>query len=269
VIEVNGLYAGYGGADVIRDISFKAERGESLCILGPNGCGKSTLLKAIARIIGCRGRVTLDGRDVSAFARKDLARKIALLGQSSRICFPYTVRETVSLGRYAHSTGFLKNLSAGDEAAIDGAIRQLDLWDIQGRMINELSGGQLQRVFVAEILAQDPELILLDEPTNHLDLKNQVELLGYLRSWVKEKDRVLIGVFHDLNLVHHFGDTVLLLSGGKTAAWGGAGEILRGEILKGVYGIDIRGFMLESLKKWEPSREPPRREPLYQEGVLV
>jgi iron complex transport system ATP-binding protein len=256
VIEVKNLSAGYGAGDVIKGISFNAARGESLCILGPNGCGKSTLLKSIARIISYRGEVMLEGRDTGSFARKELAKKIALLGQTAQICFPYTVRETVSLGRYAYAQGFLKNLSRDDEAIIDDTIKKLDIGDIEDRMIDELSGGQLQRVFLAKTLAQNPDLILLDEPTNHLDLKNQIELLRYLKGWVKENNKTVIGVFHDLNLVHHFGDTALLLSGGGSAACGGVEQTLNGETLQMVYGIDIRGFMLESLEKWGKPQSP-------------
>jgi iron complex transport system ATP-binding protein len=250
MIEVNDLYAGYGGGDVIKNISFKVKKGESLCVLGPNGCGKSTLLKSIARIIPYRGEVRLEGRDTAFFSRKELAKKIAILGQNAQIYFPYSVWETVSLGRYAYSKGFLKNLSAEDKAIIEDTLKKLDIWDIKNRMIDELSGGQLQRVFLAKTLVQTPELILLDEPTNHLDLKNQIELLRFLQSWTKENNKTLIGVFHDLNLARHFGNTALLMNDGKIAAWDGIEETLNSETLRAVYGIDIQGFMLESLEKW-------------------
>jgi iron complex transport system ATP-binding protein len=251
MIEVRALSAGYGSREVIHSVSFLADRGEQLCILGANGCGKSTLLKSIARIIAYRGAVTLDSQDISLFSRKELAKKIALLGQSAQICFPYTVWETVSLGRYAYSKGFLQKLSQEDEAIIEEAIKKLDLWELKDRMIDELSGGQAQRVFLAKTIAQNPDLILLDEPTNHLDLKNQIELLRYLKSWVQETNKTLIGVFHDLNLVYHFGDTALLMSGGRLVAWGGIEQILNSDTLQKVYGIDVRNFMLESLEKWK------------------
>jgi iron complex transport system ATP-binding protein len=257
MIEVRDLSAGYGAGDVIKGLSFKAERGESLCILGPNGCGKSTLLKSIARIIPCQGSVLLEGRETASLSRRELAKKVAVLGQTAQIYFPYTVRETVSLGRYAYSRGFLKTLSREDEEIIGDAIKTLDLWDIKDRMIDELSGGQLQRVFLAKTMVQNPELVLLDEPTNHLDLKNQMDLLLYLKGWIKENNKTLVGVFHDLNLVHHFGDSALILKDGRTAAWGKVEQVLEGETLQRVYGVDIRGFMLESLEKWEraqPSR---------------
>ncbi|MDR2943207.1 MAG: ABC transporter ATP-binding protein [Treponema sp.] len=256
MLEVKDLSAGYNGSikdcdDVIRNISFKAEKGECLCILGPNASGKSTLLKSIARIIGYRGLVLINGEDIRAVPRKELAKKIALLSQSAQVFFPYTVYETVSLGRYAYSRGFLKNLSAEDRAVIENILKKLDIWDGKDRMIDELSGGTLQRVFLARTLAQAPDLILLDEPSNHLDLKHQIELLNFLKAWVKENNKTLISVFHDINLARLFGDTAVVLNNGTAAACGKIEEVLNGGILSEVYGIDIRGFMLESLEKWK------------------
>jgi iron complex transport system ATP-binding protein len=256
MLEVKGLCAGYGGAikdcdDVIRNINFRVEKGECLCVLGPNGCGKSTLLKSIARIINYRGSVLVDGGDISAVPRKELARKIALLSQNMQVFFPYTVYETVSMGRYAYSQGFLKNLSQEDKIIINDTIKKLDLWDIKDRMIDELSGGTLQRVFLAKTMAQTPRLILLDEPANHLDLKHQIDLLDYLKTWVKENDTSLIGVFHDLNLSRYFGDTAILMNEGNLSACGSIEEVLNSEILETVYGIDIRAFMQKSLEKWK------------------
>ena len=250
MIRVHDLHAGYGCRDVIRRVSFTAERGSCLCILGPNGCGKSTLLKSLARIIGYRGSVTLDGADIAAFSRKDLAKKIALMGQTAQVYFPYTVYDTVSLGRYAYSGGLLKNLCAEDKAVIADTLGALDLADIQNRMINELSGGQLQRVFLAKTLVQDPGVILLDEPTNHLDLKHQVELLRSMKQWARERSRIVIGVLHDLNLARYFGDRAVLLRDGLIAAQGPLETVLDSGNLRRVYDMDIRAFMLESLERW-------------------
>jgi len=250
MLEVSGLCAGYGAGDVIRNITFNVEKGECLCVLGPNGCGKSTLLKSIARIINYRGSVLVDNSDISAVPRKELARKIALLSQNMQVFFPYTVYETVSMGRYAYSQGVLKNLSPQDKTIINDTLKKLDLWDIKDRMIDELSGGTLQRVFLAKTMAQTPRLILLDEPANHLDLKHQIDLLDYLKAWVKENDTSLIGVFHDLNLARYFGDTAILMNEGNLAACGTIEEVLNSEILETVYGIDIRAFMQKSLERW-------------------
>jgi iron complex transport system ATP-binding protein len=246
MIEVRKLSAGYGGGDVLHDINFKIEGGESLCVLGANGCGKSTLLRCIARIIDYRGSVLIDGVDTAEFPRKELAKKIALLSQNMQVFFPYTVYETVSMGRYAYSQGFLKNLSAEDLSVIEDVLKKLDIWDIKDRMIDELSGGTLQRVFLAKTLAQTPDLILLDEPANHLDLKHQLELLDYLKTWVSENNKTLIGVFHDLNLARRFADTALVLDNGKVTACGKIDEVIKSETLNAAYGLDIRAFYRES-----------------------
>jgi iron complex transport system ATP-binding protein len=250
MLKIEKLRSGYHGVDVIQDIALTAERGEVLCIAGPNGCGKTTLLKSIAHIIPYRGSVTLDGREVSSFSGKELAKKIALLGQAPELYFPYTVYDTVALGRYAHSRGFLKGLSKEEEEFTGGILNRLGLYEEKDRMITELSGGQLQRVFLARTLAQDPSLILLDEPTNHLDLKYQVELLQYLRGWAGENNKTVIGVFHDLNLARFFSDTAALMDKGKLLARGKPEDVFNGETLREVYRTDIRQFMLDSLANW-------------------
>ena len=256
MLEIEKLFAGYGYGDIIKGISFKLERGENLCILGPNGCGKTTLLKTIARIIQYRGKITMEGADIASHSRKELAKKIALLSQSSQVYFPYTVYETVSLGRYAYAEGFLKNLSDNDKTIIEENLKNLDIWSIKDRVIDELSGGQLQRVFLTQTLVQDPELILLDEPTNHLDLKHQVELLEYLSRWAKENNRAIIAVLHDLNLALRFADSAALMKDGELVSYGSCDSVFSrpagaaGQTLEEVYGIDIRAFMLESLEKW-------------------
>jgi len=251
MLKVENLYSGYNGTDVIFNINFEAQRGESLCVLGPNGCGKSTLLKSIARIIDYRGSVLVDDRDVSGLSRKELAKKTALLSQNAQVFFPYTVYETVSMGRYAYLQGFLKSLSAEDRDIIKNTMLKLDIWDIKDRMIDELSGGTLQRVFLARTLTQTPGLILLDEPANHLDLKHQIELLEFLKKWVKENGISLIAVFHDLNLALQFGDTAIVMNKGKIEASGKIDAVLNGDVLNKAYDIDIRKYMRDSLEKWK------------------
>ncbi|MPN47253.1 Fe(3+) dicitrate transport ATP-binding protein FecE [bioreactor metagenome] len=118
-------------------------------------------------------------------------------------------------------------------------------------MISELSGGQLQRVFLARTFAQNPEIILLDEPTNHLDLKHQIELLQHLVIWARDNNKIVVGVLHDLNLVQYFSDNVIMVSKGEIVAKGKPKEVLRSEKLKQVYDIDVKKFMVEVLKKWE------------------
>jgi iron complex transport system ATP-binding protein len=250
MLAIKNLYSGYNGIDIIRDINLTAEKGEVLAVIGPNGCGKTTLLKAIARLLPYRGSITFDEKELSLFPRKILAQKMALMGQSAQVYFPYSVYETVSLGRYPYSGGFLKSISKEDDEIINRVIAQLELSDVRDRMITELSGGQLQRVFLARTLAQDPALILLDEPTNHLDLKHQVELLEYLSKWAKETGKAVVAVLHDLNLARRFGHSAALMNNGKLVSAGKPETVLDGKILEKIYGLDIKAFMIESLEKW-------------------
>ena len=251
MLEVKNLYSGYDGRDILKDISFKVKNGENLCIVGPNGCGKSTLLKSIANLLEHRGSVIIDGKEVSSMDKKSFARKIGLMSQITQIYFPYTIYDTVSLGRYAYSKGALSKLSKEDDRIILESIEKVGLLDIKDKMITELSGGQIQRVFLARVFAQDPDIILLDEPTNHLDLKNQIDLLENLKEWISLNNKIVVGVLHDLNLVQYFADNVLMLKDGQIVAYGNPQTVLNDLILDDLYGIDIKGFMTEILKKWE------------------
>ncbi len=251
MLEVSNLCCRYDDIDIIKNISFKVERGRNLCIVGPNGCGKSTLLKSLANIIDYRGSVKIENKEVSKFDRKELATKVALMSQITQIYFPYTIYETVALGRYAHSNKLFNILGSKDKKIILESIEKVGLLEEKDKLISELSGGQLQRVFLARTFAQDPDVILLDEPTNHLDLKYQIELLKHLSTWAKDNDKIVIGVLHDLNLVHYFSDDVCLLNDGEIVAYGNSKEVFDGDNLKDIYGIDVKEFMLEVLEKWK------------------
>jgi iron complex transport system ATP-binding protein len=251
MLDVKNLFSGYNGIDIIRDINFSAQRGEILALIGPNGCGKTTLLKTLARLLPYKGSINLEGREISGLSRKSLSQKVALLAQTAGIYFPYTVYDTVALGRFAYSSSILKSFSTDDREIIRGILEKLELWDIKDNLINELSGGQLQRVFLARTMVQNPNLILLDEPTNHLDLKHQIELLEYLSIWAKENNRAVIAVLHDLNMARRFAGRAFLLRQGLLVSSGMCDSVLSGEILKETYGLDIKAFMLESLRKWQ------------------
>jgi len=250
MLKVEKLFSGYNGTDVIFNIDFNVEKGESLCILGPNGCGKSTLLKSLARIIDYRGSILIDDNDISKLPRRKLAKKISLLSQSAQIYFPYTVYDTVLMGRYAHSSGLFGTPDKEDKSITEEILNKLDIWEIKDRMIDELSGGTIQRVFLARTLAQASDVILLDEPSNHLDLKHQIEVLEFLKTWIKEKNKILVSVFHDLNLARQFSDSAVILLDGKIALKGNINEALNSDVLSKAFGIDIRKFMKDSLEKW-------------------
>lgn len=251
MLEVKDLRCGYDGFEVIHGVSFKINKGENLSIIGPNGCGKSTILKALVNLMDYKGEIKLDGTEVKDLKRKELAKKIALMSQSSDIYFSYTVFETVSLGRYAHMEGMFSSLSTKDRQIVLDCIESVGLLDEKDKLISELSGGQLQRVYLARAFAQEPDILLLDEPTNHLDLKCQIEILDYINRWTKENNKCVIGVLHDLNLVQKFSEKVILINHGEIYSEGKAKEVLNSKKVKEVYGIDIRNFMLDALERWK------------------
>ncbi|MDR0551415.1 MAG: ABC transporter ATP-binding protein [Spirochaetaceae bacterium] len=260
LLRCEGVFAGYGGAPVVRDISLSVCAGDMLCIAGPNGSGKSTLLKAVAAILPYGGSITIDGKEARHLPRRELGKRVALLNQLSRVYFPYTVYETVALSRYAYASGFFKTSSKEDGKIVQSVLAELELDSLRDVMLDELSGGQLQRVYLARAIAQDPDIILLDEPTNHLDLKYQIELLRYLQGWVHGRRKAVVGVMHDLNLALTFFDNAFLMSAGKTAAaglstgepsyTGGTRALFTGGSLNAVYGIDVPAFMRQSLANW-------------------
>ena len=157
----------------------------------------------------------------------------------------------MSLGRYPYSKGIFDILSKEEKNIVLENISKVGLMEFKDKMITELSGGQVQRVFLAKLFAQNPDIILLDEPTNHLDLKYQIELLEYVCNWAKSKNKIIIGVLHDLNLVHHFADSVIMLQNGEIISNGNPKNVLNGEKLKEDYDIDIKSFMVNVLNKWE------------------
>ena len=251
MLELKGVYAGYGGPDVLRGIDCAFPPGGSYCILGPNGCGKTTLLRAMAGLIPHRGAVLLDGRDVSAMKRRDLAARIAVMSQINATHFSYSVYDTVMLGRYQHLRGgFFANPGARDREMVERVLESTGLSGLRDRQIDALSGGQRQRVFLAHALAQDPEIILLDEPTNHLDVKHQVELIDYLIQWCADGRHTVIGVLHDVNLALRLSNQVLFMQEGRIVRQGDFREIADAAFLESLYGMDLAGFMRASLSKW-------------------
>jgi len=251
MLTLQNVCAGYNGRDVLHDISFEFESGRNYCILGPNGCGKTTLIRAIAALIDFRGEIKLDEQSIRKMKRRDIASRIAVMSQVTNIYFPYTVYETVMLGRYQHMRGSMfGHPSAMDRDKVEECLASVRLSELRDRKIDQLSGGQRQRVFLAQALAQDPEVILLDEPTNHLDIRHQVELIDYLHRWTAEGKHAVIGVFHDINLALRLSGNTVFMKDGRIAGSGAFDRIAGEEFLREVYETDIVRYMRESLEKW-------------------
>lgn len=251
MLDVSSIKCNYGNKTVVDDISFTANNGEKVCIIGPNGSGKSTLLKSIVSILDHEGDVFIDNINLKTLKKKDLANKISYMSQISSVYFSYTVFETVLLGRYAKTTSILKSYTKADKDEVIKALEKVSLLHLKDRLITTLSGGELQRVFLAKVFAQDPDIILLDEPTNHLDFTHQIELIDYLDKWVKENNKIVIAVLHDINLALSFADNILLISDGKMVSFGNKDTILKTDDINRIYGIDVRKYMCSTLEKWK------------------
>ena len=192
----------------------------------------------------------MGGADLRTLSARQRAKRLALMSQLSPAAFDYTVYETVMLGRYAHQRGGLLADTRGDDCkAVEDSLKLTGTWELRDRLVTQLSGGQLQRVFLARTFAQEPQAILLDEPTNHLDLRYQVELIDSLRAWASRPGHCVVGVLHDINLALAFADTVLLLDRGSVLAYERM-ESFDLALLDSLYGMDVRSYMKTTLQRW-------------------
>ncbi|NLA57818.1 MAG: heme ABC transporter ATP-binding protein [Firmicutes bacterium] len=238
-LVVENVSFSYGQRLILQDISFTVEAGEMVGIIGPNGSGKTTLLKIISRLlVPDRGRILIDGKDTASWSPRLLARTVAVVPQETQINFEFTVRDIVEMGRSPYLRRF-QAMSKQDQEIVHQAMEATNVLFLAERSMTELSGGERQRVIVARALAQEPEVLLLDEPTASLDINHEAEIFQLLRRLTSEKGLVTIVVLHDLDLAAEYCDQLLLLARGTVEASGSAEEVLRGETLARVYGVDV------------------------------
>ena len=204
-------------------------------IIGPNACGKSTLLRALARIMTpASGVVLLDGKAISSYPAKEVARRLGLLPQRSLAPDGITVADLVARGRHPHQ-GMFRQWTRDDEVAVSRALASTNTSDLSARLVEELSGGQRQRVWVAMVLAQETPLLLLDEPTTFLDIAHQYELLELLRRLHREGRRTLVAVLHDLNQAARYADHLIVMRDGDVVATGAPDEVMTAELVEEVF----------------------------------
>jgi iron complex transport system ATP-binding protein len=238
-VATERLSHAFGSRPVLKEISFAIEAGEFFVIIGPNGSGKTTLLKLIAGILKPRqGEVRILGREVRSFAHRALARTVAYVPQGLEMNFPFTVQETVLLGRAPHQR-LLGIPSAADLAAARRAMAFTGVEALAGRTFDQLSGGEQQRVSIARALCQEPGIILLDEPTAALDLSHQLRLMDLMERLRKEKAVTVAMVSHDVNLAALYADRLLLLADGEIAHQGPPAEVLTVPRLEAAYGCRL------------------------------
>ena len=226
---------------ILDDISFHVQSGEVLGIVGPNGSGKTSLLKVLARLMTPQqGRIDLFGQDIAAKAQQEFACVVGVVPQDSQMLFPFTVAETVLMGRFPHRArdrwiGGFGWESREDMAISEQAMMTMDIVHLARRSVTDLSGGERQRTVIARALAQTPKVLLLDEPTAFLDLQHQVEICSVLRRLRDERGLTVVLVSHDLNLVSQYCDRILLLDRGQIVRLGGPDEVIEPKVLESVY----------------------------------
>lgn len=239
VLRACGVVAGYRGREVLHDISLEVAAGEMVAVVGPNGAGKSTLLKVLGGAIEpWRGAVELKDRPLRDFDRRALARRLASLGQEIGSAFAFTVLETVLMGRSPH-LGALRLEGERDLRIARAAMERFDLLPLAGRAINEISGGERRRVFLARVLAQEPEIALLDEPTAFLDLKHVAEIFSLLTQMRAERAMAVVATLHDLNAAALYADRILLLKDGRAMGCGTPDQVLTENNLRLVYETEV------------------------------
>ena len=240
----------YGGHAVVDGVSFSLEAGQWLMLAGPNGAGKSTLIRAIAQGVPYTGRMELMGQDVRALRPAQLARQVGVLAQQHAVSYAYTVEEIVRLGRYAHARGFLAGRDREGDARVEEALSMTGMAALRGKSVLTLSGGELQRAFLAQVFAQNPRVLLLDEPANHLDLGYQKHIFSLIGQWLQQPGRAVLSVVHDLSLALRYGTHAVLMDGGRCVAQGTTREALTPENLARVYRMDVAGYMRELTEPW-------------------
>ncbi|HET8777150.1 MAG TPA: ABC transporter ATP-binding protein [Candidatus Limnocylindria bacterium] len=228
-IELIGVSAGYPAAGgrrrVLDGASLRVDAGEMVALLGTNGSGKTTLLRVVAGTLRATGgEVRLLGRSIHAWSRRDIARRVAVLPQTTDLAAGMRVAELVALGRIPHGQSWF-GADAGDADAVAAALRDADAIDLADRHADELSGGERQRALLAMALAQEPQVLLLDEPTLHLDLAHQLGLVRMLERLRATRPLTVLAVLHDLNLAAAFADRSVLLHDGRVVAAGEGGRI--------------------------------------------
>lgn len=238
MICIDSVTKSYSGKTVVDKVSTTIPAGGVTSIIGPNGAGKSTLLSMISRLIPMdSGAVSIAGLDIGRTPSKDLAKSMAILRQENHITMRLRVRDLVGFGRFPHSGGHPTSV---DEEHILAAMDQMGLGEMADRFLDELSGGQRQRAYIAMVLAQDTDYLLLDEPLNNLDMKHSVEMMRMIRRLANELGKTVVIVIHDINFASCYSDNILAMREGALVHQGTPAEIMRVEVLRDVYDIDIR-----------------------------
>ncbi len=237
MIEVKNISKEYLGKKVVDNISLNIQKGKITSFIGPNGAGKSTVLGMMSRILKKdSGEVLIEGKEISTWDKNELAKKIAILKQSNNINIRLTIEELVSFGRFPYSQG---KLTDEDKKYINEALEYMMLTDIKNKYLDEISGGQRQRAYIAMVIAQSTEYIFLDEPLNNLDMNNSVKMMKMLRKLCDELNKTIILVMHDINFTSCYSDYIIAIKDGQIAKEGTVNEIINETTLQEIYDMEF------------------------------
>ncbi len=239
VIEARNIKYRYRKDWVLNEFNLKVEQNEIVGIIGPNGSGKTTVIKLLSRVLYPEsGYITLLGRNIASMKQKEIAKIVAVVPQGTSVAFPFTVREIVLMGRSPHLS-LLQIERELDLKIVDHSMALTDSLEIADRNIDELSGGEQQRVIIARALSQEPKILLLDEPTSHLDINHQVEIYDLIKRLNSEKGLTVIIVSHDLNMASEYCDRLVLMKNGRIYKDGIPKEVITESNIRDVYGINV------------------------------
>jgi len=253
LLDVNQLSVRYGDLTIVNNVSFSLKDGQWLMLVGPNGAGKSTIVNAISQGTSYSGKIYYRNQDIKKLKPHVLARNIGILSQHHSVGYSFTVEEVVRLGRYAYAPSIFSAKNDQDETSVEEAMSLTGISALATQSVLTLSGGELQRTFLAQLFAQNPRILILDEPTNHLDLVYQKQIFSIIQDWLSKGDRAVISVVHDLSLARAYGSHALLLHKGVNLAYGPIQEVFTSQNLNSAYGMDVPAFMTEMLGQWNHS----------------
>lgn len=237
MLEIKELTAGYSSKEVLKNINLSIPAGKVTVVMGPNGCGKSTLLKALCGILPKdSGRILLDGKDILALPPRQLAQKVAYLSQSRRIP-DITAYRLVLHGRFPY-LGYPRRYREEDYSCARIAMEKIGIWELADTLLENLSGGQRQKVYIAMSLAQDTPVIIMDEPTTYLDISHQLQLIQQVKM-LAERGKTVVMVIHDLPLAFQTADRLILMEKGSIAAKGTPEELFASGIVDRVFRIRL------------------------------
>ena len=237
-LETHNVCLAYGRNVVMRDLTFQVMPGEIVGLIGPNGSGKSTIIKALSGVVSpYLGKILVNGKDITKIPRHDLASSLGVVPQMPLLPSAFTAFEIVLMGRNPH-LGLFQYEGTRELAIAWQAMERTATQELAERRISELSGGEIQSLLIARVLAQETKVILLDEPTANLDIGRQMEILDLIKDLCRENNLTVLAALHDLNLASQYCDQVVLINNGRVHAEGMPEQVINTQNIEEVYGAE-------------------------------